>query len=263
MLVFTIDTNSFAQGNLMIYPRRLEFKANQRTLDVTLANAGSDSSAYTLSWKNYRMTPSGQFEEVTLPDSGQFFAEPVLRFYPREVILGPGESQKVRIQKVRNTTLPDGEYRSHLEFRSKNALPTANTGQKSDEGIQTQLSMHLAITIPVIMEYGNLNAQVQLQNPRLLNLPTKGEVIEFDILREGNKSVYGDFVVHHQAANGSRTQIGLVKGVAVYHPIAKRHYALAFKFPESIPMRSGKLVVEYLAQDRKKEVLATLELPLQ
>ena len=266
LLVLLIDVNqSFAQGDLMIYPRRLVFESNQRSMDMTLANTGTDSSSYTLSWKNYRMTATGQFEELTEPDSGQYFTDQILRFYPREVTLGPGESQKVRVQRISARKLPDGEYRSHLEFRSIKPMESLglNQGSNSQDGIQTKLNMHLAITIPVIMEIGNVTSSVRLQNPKLITSENLVRYLQFEIIREGNKSCYGDFTIIHRGEDGRQTKVALVRGVAVYTPLFSRMYSLPLNIPAELnELKSGTLILEYITQSRRKEVLATLEFPL-
>ncbi|MEB2780500.1 hypothetical protein U3A58_08850 [Algoriphagus sp. C2-6-M1] len=265
ILIFLTDLNqSFAQGDLMIYPRRLVFGSNQRSMDITLANSGSDSSSYALSWKNYQMSPSGQFIEITEPDAGQYFAEPVLRFYPREVTLAPGESQKVRVQRINNRPLSTGEYRSHLEFRSSKPMQTLETPPTTDaqEGIQTILNMHLAITIPVIMEIGDINAQVTLDNARLIVSEDMSQKLQFEINRSGSKSSFGDFILSHKSPDGKLTQVGLVKGVAVYTPVGSRRYSIPLDIQETDILNSGTLLLEYVSQKRRREVLASLEFPL-
>lgn len=263
LILLTDQSQSYAQGDLMIYPRRLVFGSNQRSMDVTLANSGTDSSSYALSWKNYRMTESGQFTEITEPDSGQYLADEILRFYPREVTLAPGESQKVRVQRTSNRQLPEGEYRSHLEFRSSKPLKSAEASSSDDgEGIQTQLNMHLAITIPVIMEIGDIKTQVRLQNAELVSADGNGLQFRFDILRSGEQSSFGDFVLTYRNKEGKLTQVGLVRGVAVYTPLDIRSYAIHLDIPEGLGFHAGTLVLEYLSQNRRREVLASLEYPL-
>jgi P pilus assembly chaperone PapD len=263
LILLTDLSQAYAQGGLMIYPRRLVFGSNQRSMDVTLANSSSDSASYLLSWKNYRMTESGQFAEITEADSGQYFADPELRFYPREVTLAPGESQKVRVQRANNRQLPAGEYRSHLEFRSNKPMKTLEASSTDDtEGIQTKLNMHLAITIPVIIESGNISAQVTLQNERLLTRDDRSRLLQFDIVRTGNQSAFGDFILTHRDEDGKLTEVGLVKGVAVYTPIESRRYSIPLNLPEGHQLNSGTLLLEYIVQKRRKEVLASLEIPL-
>lgn len=265
LLIFLTDLNqTLAQGDLMIYPRRLVFGTSQRSMDVTLANSGIDSSTYVLSWKNYRMTTSGQFTEITEPDSGQYLADEILRFYPREITLAPGESQKVRVQRISNRQLPEGEYRSHLEFRSAKPMDaTAPSISDGQEGIQTQLNMHLAITIPVIIEIGNINALAELHNAALISPDNKSLQFRFDILRSGTKSTYGDFVLTHRSIEGKQTQIGLVRGVAVYSPVEKRSFSIPVTTPEGLTLNEGILILEYVSQTRRKEIIASLELPIK
>ncbi len=264
ILILLTDMNqTYAQGDLMIYPRRLVFGSNQRSMDVTLANSGADSSSYALSWKNYQMTQSGQFLEIAEPDSGQLFAEPLLRFYPREVTLAPGESQKVRVQRMNNRPLPDGEYRSHLEFRSSKPVKSLESVTADEqEGIQTKLNMHLAITIPVIMEIGDINSQVTLENGELVISKDNSSYLQFEIIRSGNKSTFGDFILFHKGNNGKLTQVGLVKGVAVYTPVESRNYSIALDIPDERMLDSGSLLLEYVSQKRRPEVMASLEIPL-
>ncbi|SEG49791.1 fimbrial biogenesis chaperone [Algoriphagus boritolerans] len=264
LLLLTDLNQSFAQGDLMIYPRRLVFGSSQRSMDVTLANSGTDSSTYALSWKNYRMTSSGQFTEITEPDSGQYLADEILRFFPREVTLAPGESQKVKVQRISNRQLPEGEYRSHLEFRSAKPMDaTTPSASEEQDQIQTQLNMHLAITIPVIMEIGSITAQVELKNVTWIASDSKSLQLRFDIHRSGKKSSYGDFTLTHRSADGKMTQVGLVKGVAVYAPIKKRSYSVPVTIPAGVTINEGELILEYISQTKRKEILASLVVPLK
>ncbi|MRR23773.1 molecular chaperone, partial [bacterium] len=110
--------NIWAQGNLLITPRRVVFEGNKRSMDLNLANIGTDTATYAISLIEIRMTEAGGFESITEPDEGQRFASPYLRFFPRTVTLGPNEAQTVKLQVVKSGTLEPGEYRSHLYFRA-------------------------------------------------------------------------------------------------------------------------------------------------
>ncbi len=98
---------------------------------------------------------------------------------------------------------------------------TTPSASEEQDQIQTQLNMHLAITIPVIMEIGSITAQVELKNVTWIASDSKSLQLRFDIHRSGKKSSYGDFTLTHRSADGKMTQVGLVKGVAVYAPIKK------------------------------------------
>ena len=89
-----------AQGNLLVTPRRVVFDGSRRVMELNLANTGQDTARYNISFVQYRMTEDGDFEEITEPDPGQFFADRHLRFFPRTILLGPSESQTVRMQVI-------------------------------------------------------------------------------------------------------------------------------------------------------------------
>jgi len=78
---------ALAQGNLLITPRRVVFEGNKRTQELNLANTGQDSAKYNVSMIQYRMKEDGSFEEITIPDPGQNFADKYVRFFPRTVSL--------------------------------------------------------------------------------------------------------------------------------------------------------------------------------
>jgi P pilus assembly chaperone PapD len=112
---------SFSQGNLLITPRRVVFDGTSRSMDLNLANTGTDTATYAISLVQIRMTAEGGFESITEPDPGQKFADKFLRFFPRSVTLGPGEAQLVKVQVTRRSQLEPGEYRSHFYFRAEKA----------------------------------------------------------------------------------------------------------------------------------------------
>jgi P pilus assembly chaperone PapD len=67
-------TNLKAQGNLMVFPRRLVFEGSKKSEDLTLVNTGKDTAKYVISIVELRMREDGSFDPITKPDSGQYFA---------------------------------------------------------------------------------------------------------------------------------------------------------------------------------------------
>ena len=108
-----LNADIYAQGNLLITPRRVVFDGSTRSIDLNLANTGQDSATYAISIIQIRMTEEGQFETINEPDPGQRFAVRFLRYFPRSVTLAPGEAQVIKVQVTRRSQLEDGEYRSH------------------------------------------------------------------------------------------------------------------------------------------------------
>jgi P pilus assembly chaperone PapD len=258
--------NTWAQGNLLITPKRVVFEGNKRSVDISLANIGDDTATYAISFIQIRMTEEGNFESITEPDEGQLFASPYLRYFPRSVTLGPNEAQAVKVQLVRGAGLDPGEYRSHLYFR---AVPQEKPLGEEEEpaadptSISVKIIPIFGITIPAIIRVGQPSVRVTLSD---LDLRFENDTLPKLTLtfnRSGSYSIYGDITVDHISAGGVSNRVGIANGFAVYTPNAKRHFELNLINTTGIDLKSGKLVVTYSApSDVKPEKYATAELML-
>ncbi|HNR28571.1 MAG TPA: hypothetical protein PLR34_09015 [Bacteroidales bacterium] len=270
LLVFFIFTGSlmpraFAQGNLLVTPRRVVFDGSRRVMELNLANTGQDTARYNISFIQYRMTTEGTFEEITEPDPGQFFADKHLRFFPRSVTLAPNEAQTVRMQVVGRENLAPGEYRSHVYFR---AVPNeVALGEEDPNRDTTSVSVRLipifGITIPVIIRVGDSATEVYLSDLALEKGDNEALYLKMSFNRSGNMSVYGDLNVTHVAPNGTETRVGVVNGIAVYTPNTIRNFRIALDNQSGVDFSSGKLLITYTAQsDVRPETYATAQLEL-
>lgn len=257
-------TSTLAQGNLMIFPKRLVFEGTQRSKELTLINNGQNPASYTISMVNYRMTENGKFEAVTEPDSGQHFADSNIRFFPRQVTLKPNEAQKVKVQLYRANQLEEGEYRSHLFFQLKEDQDPLE--KKIDDekpaGITTNLKINFGISIAVFIEVGNDPVASSLSDISFTREEKESPRLSFMIRRNGNRSVYGDFKVVHTDPSGKISEVGSVKGVAVYSPNSQRHFSMMLRPIEELDYSKGKLTIEYRAKDSKDTIMASGELML-
>lgn len=154
-----------ARADLMLYPTRLVFEKNQRAAQIELINNGAEPATYRLSLVNRRMGESGEFLPVAVAAPGELFAEPLLRFSPRQVTLQPGTSQTVRVMLRKPAELADGEYRSHLQF-DKLADTQGSTSVESQadagRGIGVVLTALVGASVPVIVRHGATSASVAL-----------------------------------------------------------------------------------------------------
>ncbi|HPW78179.1 MAG: hypothetical protein BWX62_00704 [Bacteroidetes bacterium ADurb.Bin037] len=256
---------SFAQGNLLITPRRVVFDGSRRVMELNLANTGQDTTRYNISFLQYRMTEAGDFEEITEPDPGQNFADQHIRFFPRSVTLGPSEAQTVRMQVVGRERLDPGEYRSHIYFR---AVPNeVALGEEDPNQDSTSVSVRLipifGITIPVIIRVGESDSQVYLSDLVMEKEENERLYLNMVFNRSGKMSIYGDLTVTHVAPNGTETQVGMVNGIAVYTPNTIRKFRIQLNNHLGVDYNTGKLLVSYCAQsDLKPETYATAQLQL-
>ncbi len=244
---------SMAQGDLLISPLRVVFEGSKKSQEISLANVGKDSATYAISVVDIRMKEDGGFEEITVPDSGQNFAGPYMRFFPRKVTLAPNEAQVVKIQLVKTSQMEPGEYRSHLYFR---AVPDEKplgevTKSKDTGGISISLKPIFGITIPVIIRVGDNDADVHLSDLSFV-MATDTPRLSLTFNRTGHMSVYGDIKIDHVTPSGKSTQVKLVKGVGVYTPNQARHMRLDLDTDKGANYNKGKLHVTYTIQTGNK-----------
>jgi P pilus assembly chaperone PapD len=253
--------SSKAQGDLLITPKRVVFENNKRSEDLNLANIGKDSASYVISFIQLRMKENGSVEKIDQPDSGQLFAEPYLRIFPRTVTLAPNEAQTIKLQVRRNSNMQTGEYRSHLYFRAvPREKPLGEKTENQDSALSVKLTPIYGISIPVIVRVGESDTQVQLEDVALQtdSLPA----LRMTFNRKGNMSVYGDLTVNHISKQGKVTQVGIAKGLAVYVPNQRRNFSLLLDRNAKVNYHTGKLQVLFTDQSSKPLTLAEKEILL-
>ncbi len=259
------SSNAFAQGDLLITPRRVVFDGVKRSMDLNLANTGKDTAVYSISLIQIRMKEDGGFETITNPDPDQRFADRYIRFFPRNVTLGPNEAQTVKVQLIRTNELTTGEYRSHFYFRAIPGIKPLGEEEKAKDTttISVRLIPVFGITIPVIIRVGEPTTKVNLSDLtfRIVNDTVPNIGMTFN--RTGNMSVYGDIAVDYISLQGKVTRVGIANGVAVYTPNLKRKLQLNLNKVAGIDFRTGKLRVTYSASsDVKPEKFAEAEILL-
>ncbi|NLV19724.1 MAG: molecular chaperone [Bacteroidetes bacterium] len=253
--VLFLPSDLHAQGNLLITPRRVVFDGSDRSFDLNLANTGKDTSTYAISIVQIRMNEDGSFENITEPDPDQRFADRYIRYFPRSVTLGPSETQVIKLQLIRSNELQEGEYRSHMYFRSVPRKKPLGTEEeiRDTTTISVRLTPVFGITIPVIIRKGTSTASVKLSDLNLEINENSEPVISFVFNRTGNMSVYGNILVEHISPQGSVTRAGVLNGVAVYTPNKVRR--LRFNLINTgIDYTKGKLRVTYSSSSDVKPV---------
>lgn len=233
---------------LLISPKRVVFGERERMKELILANRGTEEEKYRISIVNKKMLKNGQFVETDTAADGEFLAEPYIRFSPRQVTLGPKETQKVRFMSRLPSDAADGEYRSHIliqEVPKPAQAESANTVASDELGIN--ISAIFGISLPVIMRKGDLDYAVTLSAPKLRRTQ-EATYVDFTINRTGNKSTFGTVKVFAGAA-----EIGILKNVAVYLSTPQRDISVALD-PERAQNLSGKeLRITYSAVEAEED----------
>jgi P pilus assembly chaperone PapD len=228
-------------GDLLVAPTRIVLDG-RKGAEVILNNIGDEPATYRVSVEFRRMTEKGDLVDVTTPSDADKKAQDMIVYAPRKVTLAPHEPQAIRIVARAAQGLPDGEYRVHMLFR---AIPPATsvvqTPGEQPKGVQFKLTPVYGVTIPVIVRLGNLQASAGIANVQL-EKKDGAPAIGLDLTRQGTRSTYGEVRV---LKAGYKDPIAVMKGVAVYTEVGKRHVSLLVP-DSSKAAASGQVTVEYL-----------------
>jgi len=254
VLIFVFKIHKgHAQGDLMIYPKRIVFDDHQKFQKLYITNTGKDTTRYTVSSVNMKMGSDGGFHMMDGEEPGHRFAEKYYRFFPREIKLGPNESQTVKLQLVRTNGLESGEYRSHLYFRHQPKRDIINEKpiESETKDVAIRLVPIYGLTIPVIVRKGSLNAKVAVSRFSMERDKSKGPMASMELSRSGNRSVYGDIEITHISPNHDVTPVGKIKGLAIYTPNDERSIQLRLKEDPEVDYGRGTIRITYKEGDRR------------
>jgi hypothetical protein len=245
-------------GELMVHPRRVVFEGTARTAQLDVINSGTETMTYRISVIRRRMNATGEFASVDQPSADERFADEMIRYSPRQVVLPPGAAQAVRLQLRKPEALEEGEYRSHLLFQ---ALPPDDVRPSETAGAEGDLVINLtaiySVSIPIIVRHGPSSAAVTIRDVAL-----RDDAVTFTLDRSGTRSVYGDLVVSVRGARGPEHIIARANGVAVYTPNEFRHVRLPL--PRQLAAAEGELRVTFAErreQSGRVEAHARVVLP--
>lgn len=247
--LFALPGRLFADAQLMVSPTRVLFEEKSRNAEITLINSGDRTGTYRISFVRKMMTEEGAYVDLAGDEDG-LFADPYIRFSPRQVTIPPGKAQTVRLMLRKPADLADGEYRSHMLFQS---IPDASATnieeqiQDGKKGVSVRLIPILGISIPVIFRQGKLQAtttmsQLAFQPSAEQSAPELSMVFE----RSGSQSVYGDVIVKYLPRGGRQEYVvGMAKGISVFTPNAKRKVTIRLQPPAGVAFGDGVLAVDY------------------
>lgn len=259
-----------ASADLMLFPTRIVFDKNQRAAQLELINNGQETATYRISLVKRRMSETGEISAADSPLPGEQFADALLRYSPRQVVLAPGASQTIRILLRKPVNLAPGEYRSHLQLDLIPEVSAANSldTQAPKLGLGkmgVQLKVLIGVSIPVIVRHGDTAATVTLAGLELLK-PVAGQprILAMVLQRSGNRSIYGDLGATFTPQRGAAQEVGIAGGVAVYTPNPLRRVKLALKPPAGLVLARGTLRVTFRERPEAGGKLlaeAAIELP--
>ncbi len=239
---------AFAAGDLLVAPTRVILDGSRGT-EVVLNNIGSEPATYRISLEVKRMTADGGLAEIDEAKAtpAERAALDMIAFSPRRVTLPPNQPQVIRVGVRLPEGLAPGEYRAHMLFRAvPDAAPAlaADPAKPAPTGVSIALTPIYGITIPIIVRVGDLGATATIGDARI-GETKDGPAFEFDLARNGDRSVYGDIEVTRP---GRAEPLLLARGIAVYPEVAARKVSLRVP-PELAAALKGPVHIRY-SEDR-------------
>ncbi len=249
-----------AVGDLLVAPTRLVLDG-KRGAEVILNNIGAEPATYRITLELRRMTNSGQLDDV-LPEAGndkEKAALGMISFAPRRVTLPPNQPQSIRIGLRGIETLPDGEYRAHMLFRAIPVTPAVTDAQNTGGEVKIQIIPIYGVTIPVIVRKGKLTATAALANARLVR-EKDGSILQFDLSRSGDRSVYGDVRV---TKAGISEPLVIAKGIAIYPELKQRIVTLPLTNEQAEKLKGDVTIGYYEPADAGGALIAQVKTPIR
>jgi P pilus assembly chaperone PapD len=217
-------------GNLGLSHHRVVFDGASRTATIYLFNRGSVPAAFRIDLIDMTMSSDGVIRPVAadapVPEHS---ARDVLEFTPRRVLLGPQQSQAVRI-RVRPPEA-SGELRSHLAITALPAADATPTIARLDNGVANgvavQISTLFSVSIPIVVRTNAKAASAHIEKLQVARSGTSaGAMLSFDLVRDGPGSVYGDVELVSGRGRDQRV-LGSMRGIALYPETDHRTIQLA------------------------------------
>lgn len=232
--------------------KRIIFEGSKRSEILTLINSTSEPETYRLEWQRFRMGDGD--EALKLVKEGEDiskikFADDMIRFAPRRVTVPPGGSQQVRLLLRRPKNLEQGEYRAHLRIL-KEAAPQPY-GEAPADRPAVVLAVQPAISLPVFVRYGDLSAQVSINQTKLEKIE-KGLNVSFRLNRQGERSVYGDLDFTCQDG-GEEKILHTVRGIAVYTETSYRDLNYNLLISDSSASNCSAVNIVYRSDNEDKQ----------
>ncbi len=209
LLAMTLITP--VSADMLISPTRAYMDENNRSATLVLRNTAQGARTYRLVWEDKRVNEAGNYEPVA---EGSDFpsAADMVRFSPRQITVGPGENQTVRLNFRPPAGLAAGEYRSHLKLQvvEEESEPAAvmQMDDKTREGVSFRIFMQMSFSIPVIARYNVPAPDVAISNVSVVPPSGSGNTaLEVMLKRSGPSSSYGNLVVEMQKDANSPVEL--------------------------------------------------------
>lgn len=229
-----------AAADMLVSPTRAVLDQDNRSAEFILRNSSEGPRTYRMGWVEQRINANGDFVPIAEGEDWPSAAA-MLRYSPRQITVGPGENQLVRLNYRPPANVAAGEYRSYLRFQvlADVSEPTMvlEQGKTDGSGLGFRLNMQMSFNIPIVVRHNAEPARVDLTDVSVLQPEEEGQPLRLGVTlaRQGQASSFGAVLVEMQRnANSPVEIIGRRNDLAVFHEMPQRRVIVPLR-GEAIP----------------------------
>ncbi len=196
---------SVADTILFVSPLRVVIKSEEKSAVVGVTNKSDKTRKYLISFIDQKMNSHGTTEIVeTFPYS----AKRMLKFMPRSVMLEPGQRQVVRLMVRRPSTLPDGDYHTHMLFEEEPMNNEEKEQVKMQKGsFAMDIGAVYGVGIPIVVQQGNVHGIVSFKEAVVVKgISPKPNMLEVGVKHEGNGEAFSHLEAFYVDSTGQHLE---------------------------------------------------------
>lgn len=249
------------KANLVLTTTSVMLDNNTRYASVHIVNQGQRTGVFEINWLDHTMNEQGELVAWKPPSRSPWSIQPYIRYSPRRVTLGPGESQLIKIAlKAQARQAEKGEYFSHLKVITINnnveeTLLLAKRGNKTinkKNDSHIKINSRLGISVPVIWRHDVPSPKAKLT---LKEIDTTNNSLLLTINRQGLSSTRGFLHIFQDADN---KDFMLPVPVVIYPNVAHREIRLSL--PIEYPANNNFNIVYSDAMDNTDTLIGSLSI---
>lgn len=251
-------------SGVSVAPHRIVLEGRTFAATVYLSNRGNQPATYRIGLARLHMTESGEVVRSGDEDvPGVLFADDLIRYSPRRCVVPARGSQTVRllVRRPRGDMAQVAEYRTHLAIRTIPDVPNledveetvaaADSANADASTFSISTVATLETLVPIIIRFGRLEATPSINSVRIEEPPDTGgrPKIHVSLAREGNRSLYGTMNFTYVGRSGTETELGTIRGLALYTPLTSRTVQYPFDLPPNVNLDEGTLRVDFVESE--------------
>jgi len=211
--LFATSIHAWSGAVLLIYPTQVVFEGRDRSAEVMLTNRGDAIGTFETSWIEMGMRPEGVLQKR---ETEKWSIQPYIRYSPRRVTLGPGESQVIKIALRPDSAAAEGEYYTHLRILTLNQEDLDAEAPEQTEAAEAtgvNIRARAAIAIPVIWRNSEAHPQISIDS---INLDQQENQVAVNVRRAGPLSARAYLHIFDRLGDGTRGPVGGPIQVVIY-----------------------------------------------